>query len=410
MMLHDLIGQTRAVTMLERALGSGRLHHTLLFTGPSGVGKWSAAHGVAAALLCRETPREMAGRACGCCGDCRQVLGLAHPDVHYIMPIAGPASAYDPKERPATDPKKRPATDPKKRLATEKDTLIRLLADRRLNPFAHAEQEGTPSISVAWIREIQRVLALRSHGGGGRIVIVREAEAINPTAANAFLKTLEEPPEGSFLILTSAAPARLLPTVLSRAQRIPFGILDREEMSRFASVVGDRLENGGRSKEVEPLRRAFAGTSHDSLIEQSKGRPGELLERLSLGPPVYRDLAFRLLSDGIGRDVPGWIALIEKAGGTKKLNRGQCEGFFDALLPAFRDLLALQNGGRIADGEMRGAIESAANRIPREAVPKMLASIQERRRLLQEEGTRNVNPSLLMAVTLADLARGAAGA
>ncbi len=414
MMLRELIGQTRAIMMLERALGAGRLHHTLLFAGPAGVGKWSAANGVAAALLCREMPQERAGRACGQCPDCRQVLGLAHPDVHFIMPIAGQVAVTDPKKRFESEQRatrggrhrRRDVTDPKKRFESEQETLTKMLAERRADPFAHRIQEGAPAISVAWIREIQRLICLRSFGGGARIVIVREAEAMNPTAANAFLKTLEEPPEGAFLILTTAAPARLLKTVLSRAQRIPFTRLDREEMSTFASLVRDRLEDGCQSQGVDSLKRGLAKMSHDSVIEQSQGRPAELLERLRSGPPPYRDLAFELLSEGIGRDVPKRITAIEKAGGTKRLTRGQCVDFLDALLAAFRDVLALQNGGQIVDSEMRAAIETAAGRIPRDAIPEMLGLIQERRRVLQGEGTRNVNPALLMAVTLADLARG----
>ncbi len=387
MRLAELIGQERATGMLRKALDSGRLHHTLLFSGPEGVGKWTAANALAAALLCSAPDREP-DDGCGSCPECSRVQRLVHPDLLYVMPIAGAVGA-----------------EPSKRFETEENLLAERLEKRRQDPFGHHQEEGNAAISIAWVREIQRRLALRSVTGGPRVLVLRNAETMNHTAANAFLKTLEEPPAGCVIIMTTTAPAALLPTLLSRAQRRPFRELSRDQMERFTRLLRDRVAEPGDCRAAQSLAQALDEQDIEAAIAQSGGRPGALVERLRLGPSVYHRLAFEMLGRGIGRDAPRWLAKLESAAeGSKRLEGVECAAFLDELQAACRDVIAMQSGFEIVHQDRRNEVEAAAGRLDRESVLGMLQVALERRRLLQGAGTKNVNPALLMAVTFADLA------
>jgi DNA polymerase-3 subunit delta' len=150
------------VTQLRRALEAGRFPPALLIHDPGGVGgDWLTAF-AAQLLLCRASPAP-----CGECRDCRLFLAGAHPDAHAVTP----------------------------------------LEDSRL-------------IRVDQVRELAAALALTAHGGGATVATISPADAMNQNAANALLKTLEEPRPGATLILATAVPSRLPATILSRCQRL----------------------------------------------------------------------------------------------------------------------------------------------------------------------------------------------
>ncbi len=155
----DIVGQERAVSLLRRSLATGAAHAYLL-TGPPGVGKVSAALDLAAGIVCPED-------GCGECPECRRVRQGIHPDVELVAPTGS-------------------------------------------------------VLTVDQIREINREVALRPFEAKARATILLEAEAMNKEAANAFLKTLEEPPPHAHFILVSSSPEELLETIVSRCQRIPF--------------------------------------------------------------------------------------------------------------------------------------------------------------------------------------------
>jgi len=167
--------------VLARLMASReRLPHALLVHGPAGVGKTEFVHALAAAVLC-ETPR--GGLACGQCGSCRWLEQGNHPDYREIVPEA----------------------------AEEED------AD------AEAPREKAKSlvIKIEQVRAVADFVALTTHRGGHRVLVIRPAEALHPAAANALLKTLEEPPPASLIVLVADNPSRLLPTLRSRCRRLP---------------------------------------------------------------------------------------------------------------------------------------------------------------------------------------------
>lgn len=149
---------------LMASLARDRLAHGLLVTGPVGVGKRLLAEGLAQAILCQE--RSESGRACGGCRACRLIAGSMHPDLSVVQP------------------------------------------------------EDSRVIGIDQVRALHDRLVLTSHAGGAKVAIVDLADRLTAEAANALLKTLEEPPAGSQLIVCTARPGLLPATVLSRCQRV----------------------------------------------------------------------------------------------------------------------------------------------------------------------------------------------
>ena len=163
--LEDLAGQQDAATRLGAALNSGRLHHAMLFAGPSGVGKLTAAKLLARILMCTDRPDP--AHACGRCSACTKYPLGGHPDMHV--------------------------------LTTEERVL-----------------------TVDLVREATNVLHVSPMEGPHKIFVIHDADKMNLYAQNALLKTLEEPPGGARLILTSSKPRAILLTVLSRCLRVDF--------------------------------------------------------------------------------------------------------------------------------------------------------------------------------------------
>ncbi|HTB59029.1 MAG TPA: DNA polymerase III subunit delta' [Polyangia bacterium] len=181
MRLADLIGQDLARAALERAIAGGRVAHAYVFEGPPGVGKRSAALGLAMALNCPVAP----GAGCGACEVCRRIDSGLHPDVPSFGP-SGPGG----------------------------------------------------QIIIDDIRAILALTRTRPHEARARVIVVDDADAMNPSSANGLLKTLEEPLGGNHLVLCTGAPDRLLPTVRSRAQRIRFRALSPAALAAIARARG----------------------------------------------------------------------------------------------------------------------------------------------------------------------------
>ncbi len=205
----DIIGQERAVSILKGELLRKRIPHAYLFTGTEGIGKKRTAISLAMAIQCGRVEAD----SCGCCPDCRKVTAGSHPDVRIYTPTA------------------------RTKGATEK-------------------------IYVDQIRALQGEISLSPMQGPGKVFIIDEADRMVEQAANALLKTLEEPPDDSLLILVSANPARLPSTILSRCRPVRF-----QSLSEHA--VGQILMR----------ERGIPEETADALARFSQGRLGQVLER-----------------------------------------------------------------------------------------------------------------------------------
>lgn len=218
MQFDDVIGQKGVKQQLERMLQEGRIPHALLFAGSEGRGKLPMALALASRLLCKQPSAE--GDACGHCPACRMTAKLSHPDLHFIFPVIKPTG--------------------KTTLAVSDNYLEEWRAQMRENPYFTRQtwlsrmgvEKQQSLIGVAEANLINKKLSIVSSQGGYRVIIVWLAEQMNVECANKLLKTLEEPPAQTVFILTSDNPERLLPTILSRTQRIDFPPLSPEDIAQ----------------------------------------------------------------------------------------------------------------------------------------------------------------------------------
>lgn len=175
----EIVGHQRQLQILRAALASKRLHHGYFFVGAEGVGKRTVALALAKAIHCSEAKDDFCGR----CVNCKRISDSNHPDVRLIEPL-----------------------------------------------------EGKKEISIQQVRELERDLNYRSFSGGRKVAIIDPASLMNLASQNALLKTLEEPPEDSLIILIAANTGGLLPTVRSRCLRLAFAPLARREVAGFVQA------------------------------------------------------------------------------------------------------------------------------------------------------------------------------
>jgi DNA polymerase-3 subunit delta' len=173
MLFSEIIGQEKAKRFLKRVMSEERIPHAYLFTGISGIGKTSMARALTMALNCHE-PTDFDG--CGRCPACRRLLGGNFPD------------------------------------------------------FIHIKPDGQ-NIKIEQIRELNRRLSFAPVSAKYRVCVLQQVETMTGEAANSFLKALEEPPPGNILILNAKEPLDLLPTIVSRCQRVPFQPLPVQAMT-----------------------------------------------------------------------------------------------------------------------------------------------------------------------------------
>lgn len=230
--MRNVIGQARAIDVLQKSLASGRMHHAWLFHGPAGVGKFTTAVAFAATLL---DPTSRAGLDGFIEPDAtshvaRLLKSGTHPDLHVIVKEL---ARFHP------DPKVRS----QKLVKFPKDVLDFFFSDRAA-----------------------RAASITPGGLASKVFIIDEAETLerNASAQNTILKTLEEPPPGTVIILVTSNEDRLLPTIRSRSQRVAFAPLDDDAMKQWMRARGVEL----------PREQATW------LLAHAAGSPGALLEAL----------------------------------------------------------------------------------------------------------------------------------
>lgn len=204
----SIVGHDAALTALGRALDSPRPPHAWLFSGPEGVGKQALALEFAAALNCQAASAE---GPCGECQSCRATRAGNHPDVEVIAP----GGICDEPE--------------------------------------HRDHSDSRDLRICQVRRLEKLLSLSSYTGGTRVAIVDGADTLHVEAANAFLKTLEEPPAGGVIILLAEREERLPDTVLSRCQRLPFRPVDRE------TILETLVEQGAEPEQAIAITAAARG-------------------------------------------------------------------------------------------------------------------------------------------------------
>ena len=342
---HGIEGHDEIVEQFRRAIQRGRLASSFLFVGAEGIGKRSFALRLAQALLCDTRP-EADLAPCETCPACRKVAADSHPDVHLVR-------------------------KPAEKSALPLDMLI-----------GRKERRGREGLC--------HDISLRPYSGKRRIAVIDDADYLFAEGANALLKTLEEPPTKSVLILIGTSPAKQLPTIRSRCQLVRFGRLTTETVANLLVRQG-MLEEPHKAQE---------------LAEYSEG---SLTRALELNDPdlwSFRDKLFEQLaapeldSVDLAKAVASFVDAAGKAASDRRARLRQIVRFATQF---YRQSLLTQSGAPASeDSGLQHFVDRA-----------LASSQQDVRRLLHqlercveaaEQIDRNANQTTLVECWLDDLA------
>jgi DNA polymerase-3 subunit delta' len=302
-----ILGHEQRIEAFRQIVTRRRLAHAYLFVGPAGIGKRRCAEALAKAVLC-EAPKPVGTlEACDHCAGCLLVDAGTHPDLFQI-----------------------------------------------------ARPEEKNEFPIELMREFCDRFRLKAARGRSKIGIVDDADDFNEESANCFLKTLEEPPPGSLLILLSTNIERQLPTIKSRCQMVRFAPLANDQVRQLLLKHG--IEDEGLAAR---------------LVRLAAGSPGQALALADESLWQFRrDLLTGLVkpkvdSVGLGRTL---VEEVEKAGKETSLQRRRASQVLRLLIESFTDTLRLQAGAaaRSADSNELPLLESLAQRVQPDKIQALL--------------------------------------
>jgi DNA polymerase-3 subunit delta' len=201
-MFTEIKDQDKAIRMLLNSIKNNRVAQAYLFHGPEGVGKFTAALYFGMAINCLSSEDKC---PCGVCLSCRKYLDLSHPDMVYIFPTP--------------NIKLSDSGDMNNQAISEYSTYIE---NRKNTPWQKIYFSTNAEIRKGSIEILQKKLEFTQREGRYRFCIIEDADEMNPNTANSFLKTLEEPPDNTVLVLLTSNMQSMLTTVVSRCQLIYF--------------------------------------------------------------------------------------------------------------------------------------------------------------------------------------------
>ena len=274
--LESFLPQGEIISVLSRQLRDGTMTHALLITGETGVGKWTLARALAASLLCDQP--EDKRQPCGKCKACEETEALTHPDL----------------------------------------TVLQLGA-----PLVPTETKT--SIPVTDVEELIRRIGRKGFQNPRRVVIIRRAEDMNTAAQNKLLKTLEEPPEDVFFLLTCRNAEKLLPTIVSRCRMLLIHPWDDGEILRV-------LEENG-----------FSGPKAQDAVREAGGSFGQALS--IMGDGEYWAFREEVIRDFLGTDRRSDIFRISSAWKDRKDESERLFSVLDRLISRMMHYSLALSGG-----------------------------------------------------------------
>jgi DNA polymerase-3 subunit delta' len=346
-MFDELTGNARVKAILKRMLIADRLPGAMLFTGEEGIGKKLFALEIARALNCR-TPKDH--EACGVCSSCVRIKKLNYP------------TRDDPDEWTQI-------------IWTNHPDVGLVVAPRRV-------------LRVEQMRQIEKEANFRPFEGKARVFLIDEADKLNDASANALLKVLEEPPKTSHLILITARPAMLLPTILSRCQMIRFSPLTPDEIERH--LVKNNID-----VKTARLRARAAGGSMGRALS------GDLVTFTSQRKAMIKVLNALVLSNDRAQ-------LLRSA---EQLNEAQYKDEFeerlDVLETLIRDAWMLSLGvetSRIVNEDLSAELKEVAQKLDPGRAGDWILQIEDLREQLIVNVNRKVTVDSLFLVMAGDVA------
>jgi DNA polymerase-3 subunit delta' len=352
LILSELTIQKRVAERLGRTVASGRTAQAYLFDGLAGVGKLDVAKAAASAFICREKPKS----GCGECADCKRVAAYKHPDflVYWLTGRLAPHYAG---------------------LWPDETAMRRLYearcAEYRGDKAVRDELRKTDRFLIESVRDFQAEVGRPPSEAPRKVYALLEPERMTDEAANALLKTLEEPPPRAVFFLLSHDTRNILDTIISRCTYVRFPELTTDEVARILIErygVGEDDAKWAAERSSGTLIRALGAL--DEEYRDLTAAAVEFMERLTENPNAAYCLA---AADAFTAD------------------RDEARAFLRVLTDLYRDLLVAASGaneaavdrGRFADGaetvpslpldpdKSLRAIDAAADALDRNCIPRL---------------------------------------
>ncbi len=322
----DLIGHERPTAILKASILHDRVAHAYLFFGEDGIGKRLAALRFAQAINCETDYGPEGPDACGACRSCHQIEARTHPDFLLIEPD---------------------------------------------------QEQANPQIKIEQIRELEQQLVYHPLVGRRKVCLIDEADRMTPGAANALLKTLEEPPDHSLLLLIASRPSALLATVRSRCQGI-----------RFVAPARADVETALMTKRrIPPADARF-------LAMVTQARIGQALETDLAAIRVEQDEFSALTS---AKSLQSVATLLTAAEALYRSDRAP--EALEWIVRWIRDLILVSVGAdpdHVLNRDRLPQLEDAARGLRPDALLDLLADIET----IQQAATRNVNLQMALETIL----------
>jgi DNA polymerase III subunit delta' len=331
MNLKDFIGNPRVVDVLRRAVEQGRLPHALIFAGPEGVGKTTLAILLAQMVNC---PNVADGDACGRCPSCLRIFAVGQArELECTSPVG----------------KARCGACRNCRTVASQHPDIRII-----------QPDEKTIITVDQVRNIIREITYQPFEAACRVAILDPADQMKPEGMNSLLKTLEEPPSRTIMVLITTNPLVLPVTIRSRSRLLRFGEIPQDQIEKY--LVEKRKWN--------PVEAGLAALFSDgSLGDALRFNAGQFME--------LRSLALRFLSLWLGHSGFGEASRI--AGAVAK-DKDQFLSWLDAVDALLRDLYyALSAPERIAQQDIREEILNLSRRTSSQNVASAVKGVKRLR-------------------------------
>lgn len=381
MTLPALVGRKGLADVLARARAADSLPASMLVYGPPGVGKQRIALWIGQLLLCTAPGPE---GPCGECKSCHLAVSLEHPDLHWYFPLPRPKGSKTPEK-----------------LAAElEEARFDMLAELRETPLQPSVPATEPvGLYLAIARSLRSRAQKRPSMGPRQVFVVARAETLVPQeasqeAGNALLKVLEEPPEGTTLILTTSAPGQVLATIRSRTVPLHVPPLSREIVERL--LLDEAGASADQAEWAAQLARGSIGRALGFLPEGDE--PGPLEE--------VRRKAFTLLRAALS---PSAAEGLGAAIGFPPARARGLLGLFAFLQEALRDLAAVADGAHhaVVNTDTVDFLEKAVRNydIQPLAAARAVDLVEE----ASQMAAGNVNPQLIVAGLMMDLRRALIG-